>query len=137
MSRAAWICGVAIVAAGCDDTIWSESAELAEPPSQDGFAGVQEISRDRCEGCHNPAGMEGAGGLDLSTDLHAATVGVLGLYGLPLVTPGDPENSMFYLKMTDAQPENTGTDMPPGSGGLPTALSDVVEDWILDGAPAQ
>lgn len=137
MSRAAWV-WVLLLAAGCDDTIWGESGfEATEPPAQTGYAGVQEISQGRCEGCHNTAAAEGAGGLDLSTDLHAATVGVIGLYGLPLVTPGDPENSMFYLKMTDSQPENTGTDMPPGSGGLPPILSDVVKDWILDGAPAQ
>ena len=135
MSRAAFVIVAMVLAAGCDDTIFGQSGVDAEPPSQTGYAGVQEISKGLCEGCHNSAGQQG--GLDLSSDLHLATVGVMGQYGLPLVTAGQPENSMLFLKMSNTHPENTGTDMPPGSGGLSPSLTDVVEQWILDWAPRE
>ena len=134
MTRA-WLT-IPMLLAGCDDNVWGQSGvEQTEPPSATGYAGVQEVSAGHCEGCHNASGMQG--GLDLSTDLHQATVGVIGQYGLPIVSAGDPDNSMFYLKMTNTHPDNTGTDMPPGSGGLSPALTDVVYQWILDGASTE
>ncbi len=118
--------------AGCDDTVWGSAGDGTEPPAQDGYAGVREISQGQCEGCHNAAGQQG--GLDLQTDFALATVGVVGQYGIPLVVPGDPEGSFLYQKITDTHPDNTGTDMPPGRGGLPVSIAEVFYDWILDGA---
>jgi hypothetical protein len=51
------------------------------------------------------------------------------------VDPGSPDTSVFYLKITNQQA--TGTDMPPGTGGLPTEASDLVKRWIEDGAPEE
>lgn len=130
----AWV-GLGLLVAGCDDNLWGVGEVLVEPPSQEGYAGVIEISQDACLGCHSAGSA--LGGLDLETNFAAATVGVLGQYGLLIVEPGNPDGSLLYLKMTNTQPGGVGTDMPPGSGGLDPALTDVVKAWIEDGAPAQ
>lgn len=122
----------ALLLAGCDDTLFATSGGEI---SAEGYEGVVQISEANCLACHS-AGSK-LGDLDLETDLHAATVGVEGAYGTPIVTAGDPATSMFYLKITATQGSSEGTEMPPGSGGLDASLADVVEAWILDGAPAE
>ncbi len=52
------------------------------------------------------------------------------------VAPGSPEQSLLYLKITDAAP--CGTHMPPASSGLPMLgpeQIDHVRRWIEAGAP--
>ena len=131
-----WAAVALLALPGCDDYLFGEiGAGETEVPEVEGFAGVREIVDARCLGCHSATSM--LGGLDLETDLHASTVGVIGSYGLPVVLAGSPDDSILFLKITDTHPDNTGTDMPPGSGGLPLVLTDIVQDWILDGAPAE
>ena len=121
---------------GCDDVLFGQADEGEdEGPSQDGYAGVVEIATVNCYGCHSAAANTSAGfNLDLETDLHASTVGLAGGYGVPLVVPGSPEESMLYMKMIGTNPDGTGGTMPPG-GGLSDANTDVVRAWIEDGAP--
>ncbi|MBX2797750.1 MAG: hypothetical protein KTR31_08785 [Myxococcales bacterium] len=131
-THVAMICAMTLT--GCDDYLFGELEDGPDDvPAQTGYAGVVEIAQSQCLGCHSAATMQG--GLDLETDLHAATVGVTGQYILPIVLEGQPRESMLYMKITDSHPDNTGTDMPPGSGGISDAAADVVFDWILDGAP--
>lgn len=127
-----------IAASGCDDVLFGEAEDGGEEgPSQEGYAGVVEIATEHCYGCHSAAANTSAGfNLDLETDLHATTVGVAGSYGVPLVVPGSPEESMLYMKMTGTNPDNTGGAMPPG-GSLGDANTDVVAAWIEDGAPGE
>ena len=134
--RHGWWMWIAI--AGCDDVLFGEATGgSTEGPSQDGYAGVVEIATGNCYGCHSTEANTSAGfNLDLETDLHATTVGVSGGYGVPLVVPGQPEESMLYMKMTGTNPDNTGGAMPPG-GRLSDANTDVVRAWIEDGAPAE
>ena len=52
--------------------------------------------------------------------------------GMMLVVPGDPDNSLLYLKLTTAP---CGDAMPPtGSGALPADAIELVRQWILAGA---
>ncbi len=115
--------------AGCDDYVFGEQVvDAGTLPQAEGLEGVQEIVDLNCNGCHSAE--QALGGLDLETDLVANTVEVIGSYNLPIVLPGDPENSMLYRKITNTQ-DGQGSDMPPGSGGLSTALADIVYDWIV------
>jgi hypothetical protein len=136
MRRYGWVVWIGVM--GCDDVIFGQSNDgVDDVPSQDGYAGVVELATDHCYTCHSEAANTSAGfGLNLETDLHANTVAVVGSYGLTLVTPDSPDDSMLYLKITGTNPDNTGGGMPPG-GSLSTGATDVVRAWIEDGAPAE
>ncbi|HNH50704.1 MAG TPA: hypothetical protein PKY30_26960, partial [Myxococcota bacterium] len=100
---------------------------------EQGYCAVLTVLDSECVFCHS-AGDSPPGGLNLATDPHAATVGVasVGYPGQTLVVPGDPDNSLLYLKMTDAS-GSWGSSMPP-SGMLGAAQTDVIRSWIADGA---
>jgi hypothetical protein len=122
---------------GCDDTLFGVAAEgpgTSEPPDQTGYPGVVEIASTQCMPCHSAD--QATLGLDLETDVHAATVGVTGSYGVVLVAAGSPDDSLFYTKMVGTQLAEHGAFMPP-SGILDSAFTDIVRDWIADGAPAE
>ena len=120
---------------GCDDVLWGAGTEV--PLSEEGYAGVQEIADAYCLACHSANAAQGQ--LDLQTDLHNAVVGVASSADptWSLVVPGDPQGSLLFLKVTAQTPPGTGSDMPPGSGGVPEEAAQIIEDWIADGAPAQ
>jgi hypothetical protein len=123
--------GVTVVG-GCDDLIFGKQAE--PPLSQEGIAGVREIADGYCLGCHSAQSVQGQ--LDLETDVYGALVDVPSSSGQGvLVLPEDAAASIFYLKITNQQ--TSGSDMPPGSGGLPVEASDLVKRWIDDGAPEE
>jgi len=124
-----------VLLVGCDDILFNAGEEVVT--DAEGFAGVQAIVDTKCLGCHSAAGAPGAYDLDLETDLHGAIVGVTGGYGVVLVEPGDPGASMFFQKVTNTQDAGNGSDMPIGSGGLPAEEAQIVEEWILDGAPLE
>lgn len=123
---------LALSLGACDDTVFGTGGEVVT--DVEGYEGVVAIADAQCLGCHGS--NSALGGLDLETDLHAATVGVTGDYGVAIVEPGDPAASMFYMKITNTQGAD-GTDMPPTSGGLSADEAAIIEDWILDGAPAE
>jgi hypothetical protein len=135
MRRTVLLVLVGATAGGCDDVLWGPVTEA--PLSQDGYVGVQAIADTYCISCHSADAALGQ--LDLETDLHNATVGVGSsqLATFVLVQPGDPANSLLYLKITNQAPAEAGTDMPPGSGGLDPDAAKIVEDWIAAGAPDQ
>jgi hypothetical protein len=54
--------------------------------------------------------------------------------GLSLVTPGDPERSYLYIKITGG-PGMEGSLMPRNRGALSAADKAVVRAWIARGAP--
>lgn len=132
------ILGIACLA-GCDDNLFGVSdGSSTSTPETPGYPGVVAIVASDCLLCHSAASSGTAGfGLDLETDLHGALVGVTGAYGVPLVTPNDPDASLFYQKITGANPDGTGGAMPPGSTGLGLGKTDLVRAWIDDGAPGQ
>ena len=120
-----------LLLSACDDTVFG----VQEVVTTEGYEGVVAIADARCVGCHSAASAQG--GLDLETDLHGSTVGVVGAYGVVIVEPGDPGASMLFRKVTNTQGANEGVDMPIGSGGLDAAEADLIEAWILDGALAE
>jgi hypothetical protein len=131
--------GVLILLGGCDDTLFGPDAGDGEDttPSATGYAGVQEMVSDHCLDCHGTTTNHLGQNLDLQTDLHGATVGVTGAYGIVLVVPNTPEESLFYTKITGTQPATgAGIAMPPGKV-LGDGTTQVVADWILAGAPAE
>jgi hypothetical protein len=86
------------------------------------------------QNCHN--GSSPAGGLDLSSQN-------LAIYflvnqpssqapGVPLVIPGDPQNSLLFQKVACHTPD-VGMRMPPGSF-LALQWQAMVYDWIEQGA---
>ena len=52
--------------------------------------------------------------------------------GLKRVKPGEPEQSLLYLKLHSNAP--CGQQMPPG-GRIKPEFLDEVRDWIANGAP--
>lgn len=70
---------------------------------------------------------------DAVVGVSAYTGGACATFGT-LVVPTDPDNSLFLTKIRDDPP--CGTVMPP-TGALAAPLVQVVEDWILAGAPLE
>jgi hypothetical protein len=114
----------------CDDTLFH--GKEAAPIEGEGWCGVERLIAADCAGCHS--GSAAAGGLDLATDPHRALVGVPARSApeMNLVQVGDPEASIFYLRLVDRAP--SGGVMPP-TGGLGTENTNLVAAWIRDGAP--
>ncbi|MEO0601424.1 MAG: c-type cytochrome domain-containing protein [Myxococcota bacterium] len=121
--------------AGCDDYIFGEQVVLEdEVPAVTGIDGVLEVVDRECLGCHSEA--QQLGDLDLETDFQGATVSVIGRYALPIIIPGDPENSVLYQKITATQGD-LGGGMPTPEG-LPQPVTDIFFDWIVSlEAPAE
>jgi hypothetical protein len=98
-------------------------------------------------GCHSKDGSVDSGGLDLIDDPYTALLGADGkgepsenLAGSAVmrrVTPGDPDHSLLYKKLTTTtgQSPEFGSGMPfPTPGSVcPDALK-AVHDWIQAGA---
>ena len=124
--------GVGALAAltACDDTLFNTETPDTGPMAE-GYCGAQQLLEAECATCHGDGNP--SAGLDLVTDLHAATVNVTGSeWGQVLVVPGDKESSFLYLKMTDRQGES-GAVMPMGGALDPDKLA-IIGDWIESGA---
>jgi hypothetical protein len=90
-------------------------------------------------GCHNAASQ--AAGLVLDAGVsYGDLVGVVptnsvaAARGLLRVTPGNPEQSYLYVKLSVAGGV-LGSRMPLGQRPLPADQIELVRSWILDGAP--
>ena len=125
---------------GCDTSNSSSEWEEEEVT----FSQVQGllISRGCAEGaCHS--GSDPAGSLELESDAaYEALVGQPCLMpgaaelGMNLVTPGEPDQSFLYLKLTmDHADETFGLPMPMYGDGLSVDETELVRRWIEDGAP--
>jgi len=80
------------------------------------------ILRENCFRCH---GEKDKGGLKL--DSRAATLKA-GDSEIPAVVPGDWEASELIVRIRDG-------DMPPTDDGLPEQQTELLEQWVKDGAP--
>jgi len=101
----------------------------------------RDILATRCAGpvCHG--GSSAGGSLNVTGATASAARGTLigraasgsecASSGLPLVTPGQPDKSLLYLKLTDMP--QCGSRMPP-TGGLSAADVERVRAWIANGA---
>ena len=94
-----------------------------------------EVFQPNCvfSGCHQTGSNEG--GLTLDTDVYAHLVNApsVDAPGKIRVVPGDLGASYLYEKVTQDQP-TFGDRMPPGSP-LNGADLELIQSWILDGAP--
>ncbi len=99
------------------------------------------IATTSCAPCHGTPGAS-EGNLDMSTreTAYAKLVGVpasgmsCGGKGT-LVVPGQPGSSIFYLKISVADPSPCGSKMPLGQPSVTQAQDDLTKAWIEAGAP--
>lgn len=125
---------------GLDDA-WALDVE-APPPAEDP-ARVRldrvlvEIFLPSCAGlgCHDAS--TASGGLDLDDDpgLHARLV-ALSSVGMPYVTPGQPDASYLWRKVTDTHRDigGRGESMPYGAPALSSERLERLRAWIEAGA---
>lgn len=131
-----WI-GALLLAAGCGElaTLPTDPGGPVDPSAT--FGRVQsEVFTPSCalSGCHDASGRQE--GLVLSAgSAYAMTVGRPSsqLPSLQRITPGSPENSYLYRKVTGAS--ISGERMPFGGPSLSDAQLRLIRDWILRGAP--
>ncbi|HHO52671.1 MAG TPA: hypothetical protein ENK18_17815, partial [Deltaproteobacteria bacterium] len=72
------------------------------PAPSEGWCAVQGVFNANCMQCHSAASA--LGGLDLETSPYTALVGVTSqAFGRVLVQPGDPADSLLYLKMSGSR----------------------------------
>lgn len=108
-----------------------------EPPEPTLANVHQQISGPFCVACHSGALIEE--GLDLTNNAtlrDRLLANAQQLPSMPLVDPGDPDNSYFFLKLegTHVAAGGSGDSMPVGFSITPDEL-EFVRQWILDGAP--
>jgi hypothetical protein len=98
----------------------------------------------RCMPCHTTPTGGGVvnGKLDMSTQALAFT----NLVNVPAagvacntkgtrVTPGNPDTSVLYLKVSLDDPSPCGNKMPLNQPALTEEQADMIENWIASGAP--
>jgi hypothetical protein len=127
---------------GDDDDGGADAAEEPVPTYDPTFSAIyDEILSKTCAGpfCHGAAAA--SGGIDMGTQESAyqSMVGVManGPYcadaGLLIVDPGDPDASLFYLKVTNPP---CGNKMPPiYVPYLDAKQTGQISGWIAMGAP--
>jgi len=94
----------------------------------------------RCNFCHSmPPSDTSNGHLSMGSTKDAAYSALVGpdstsshCGGMAFVVPGDPESSLFYLKLVDPAP--CGARMPLGGAALGDAQLAKVHGWIAAGA---
>ncbi|MCA9653707.1 MAG: hypothetical protein KC501_27560 [Myxococcales bacterium] len=98
---------------------------------------IRLIFEFNCGGCHNE--QDPQGGLTLLGDgvYERLLEPSVQLADMPLITPGDPDNSYLYLKLIGDE-RIVGTRMPynplTGEGSLAQAELADIETWIINGA---
>jgi hypothetical protein len=107
------------------------------------FTQVYAIISNRCSPCHTTAAGIGVmqGHLDMTSQMAAfmnlvntPAAGVACTGKGPRVTPGMPDMSVMYLKISLDDPAPCGMKMPLGRAPLPQAEADSIESWIMAGA---
>lgn len=94
----------------------------------------------RCNFCHSmPASDKSNGNLGMGDTKDAAYAALMGkssssshCEGRPLLTPGEPEQSLFFLKFSEPAP--CGARMPLGGALLTSAQLARIRGWITSGA---
>jgi hypothetical protein len=112
-----------LLAAGCNgDTPTPTDTGTAPLPVYDPtWAGVQELFVDHCDRCH-PSKL-------IDIDLHTGIPYDLAYYQI-WVKPGEPEQSLLWLLVSDQLPLSMPFDTDP----LPLAVVDPIRVWIENGA---
>jgi hypothetical protein len=95
----------------------------------------------RCTFCHAmPASEISNGKLFMGMDQASAYIALVGksstsarCMGMPLVTPGQPEMSLFFKKVSSAMPP-CGSRMPLGASPLTDPQIELIRSWIAAGA---
>jgi hypothetical protein len=98
------------------------------------------LTNPRCDSCHvMPASEVSNGKLHMGMDkatAYAALVGKTAMgkkcIGRPLVTPGQPEQSLLLQKLGPTPP--CGSRMPIGGAPISDAQLEMVRSWIAAGA---
>ena len=95
----------------------------------------------KCDSCHGqPASQISNGLLNTGSDDRDGAYAALldhtstsrDCAGMPYVVPGDPEGSLFYVKLL--RDPVCGERMPLGGGALPDEQLEMVRSWIAGGA---
>jgi len=88
-----------------------------------------------CFSCHTGGGA--SGGLDLDDPANIIEVPSDDVPSMNLIEPGDLTNSYLWHKLqgTQADVGGTGQQMPRGAAPMDSALLDMVQTWIEEGAP--
>lgn len=142
MTFRGYACGAALATAlalGCSAT---ESAPASGPPT---FSAIYPLifpvnTKAQCSFCHGlPPNEKSNGQLSVGSDKASAYAALVGKSstsvkcgGKPFVVPNQPENSLFYLKMTASPP--CGDHMPLGGDPLTSDQLNQVRTWIELGA---
>ncbi len=91
---------------------------------------ISPILSDRCYACHGPdnEGRKAGLRLDVETDLSREADS-----GLPVLKPGDPENSELFRRIMSTDPDEV---MPPPEFLVPVTSSEkaLIKRWIEEGA---
>jgi hypothetical protein len=124
----------------CSAVVAMEQPASAEPDKA--YSGAPNFSRDiqpifdaNCVVCHQAAGA--SGGLNLEEGAAYRSIVSLKSHesGLPLITPGKPEDSYLIRKLegTHVQVGGSGEQMP-ATGPLDGALIGLIRNWVKAGA---
>ena len=127
-----------LLASACEASILVEGDEPT-------FETVEALLREQCVDCHSPDDY-GYAFLDMSGDLYGSIVHGLGFHHFGpcyVVEPGDPGRSLLWHKIAGSHLESCsgrGRQMPLADDlsttqPLPQDAMDLVEAWILAGAP--
>jgi len=84
-------------------------------------ATIQPLFQTRCGACHGESGLQGLNLLTYSTAFAGSVNG-------SVIIPGDPDASMLIQRQTQDQPH---------FGQFNPEELQIVQDWILAGAPEQ
>ena len=95
---------------------------FAPPGDAEQLAATQAIFEESCTFCHDSSS-------DLNLEDASALVGAPSTTGMPLVNPGNPNESYLYLKMVGAEGIE-GESMPLGDDPLPADHLAAVQAWI-------
>ena len=129
------ICVSIVVLTGCGTVV-------NEPPPSDvpvSFSrDIQPVLTANCAGCHSPGGAADLAGIEVflregeSYDLIVNRQSVQDP-NWTIVKPGDPANSLLYLKVSSNNPP-VGVRMPRFAPPLAPAQIDTIRRWIEEGA---
>lgn len=131
---------------GSESTTETAGEESDDTDATTGFgplshaADIAPIWAENCLGigCHEPQDPPSVTALFLDDDAYAHLVGVSAIgANLPLVDPGDPEDSYILYKLRGEQMDvnGSGSPMPLGKPMLPAHTIAMIEAWIEQGAP--
>lgn len=103
-------------------------------PPQSFASDVQPIFTERCAipTCHDATTATNQ--VDLSDSAYDRIVDGMGLFGMTLVTCGNPELSFLYRKVDESMPP-VGARMPSTGGPLSDDQIDTIRYWILQDCP--